>query len=49
MTMSEPRLRTLLRQAEKARSAGKRAAAAQLYREIVAEEPEVEAWQGWAN
>jgi len=45
--MSEPRLRTLLRQAEKAKKAGKRAAAAQLYREIVAEAPEsVEAWLG---
>ncbi|MBK6711726.1 MAG: hypothetical protein IPG51_15545 [Chloroflexi bacterium] len=47
MNMSEPRLRTLLRQAEKTKNAGKRAAAAQLYREIVAEEPDlVEAWLG---
>ena len=47
MNMSEPRLRTLLRQAEKTKNAGKRAAAAQLYREIVAEEPNlVEAWLG---
>jgi len=47
MSMSEPRLRTLLRQAEKAKEAGKRAAAAQLYREILEEAPEVsEAWLG---
>ena len=50
MTMSEPRLRTLLRQAERTKGAGKRAAATQLYREIVAEAPEsVEAWLGLAE
>lgn len=50
MTMSEPRLRTLLRQAERTKGVGKRAAAMQLYREIVAEAPEsAEAWLGLAE
>jgi hypothetical protein len=49
MTMSEPRLRLLLRQAERTKEAGKRAAAAQLYRDIVAEAPQSsEAWLGLA-
>lgn len=49
MTMSEPRLRSLLRQAERTKGAGKRAAAAQLYREILEEVPEsAEAWLGLA-
>ncbi len=50
MSMSEPRLRSLLRQAERTQNAGKRAAAAQLYRDIVAEAPEVvEAWLNLAE
>jgi hypothetical protein len=50
MTISEPRLRSLLRQAERIKDAGKRAAAAQLYREITEEAPEsAAAWLGLAE
>lgn len=50
MTISEPRLRSLLRQAEKVAASGKRAAAATLYRQIVEEAPESEAaWLGLAG
>jgi len=40
MTISGPRLRTLIRQAERAKGAGKLAAAEQSYREILEEAPE---------
>jgi len=43
MTMSQPRLRSLLRQAVKVEESGKRAAAEQLYQQILAEAPETEA------
>ena len=47
MTMNGPRLRSLLRQAERAKDAGKLAVAQQSYREILAEAPESpEAWLG---
>ncbi len=50
MTISGPRLRTMLRQAERAKEAGKLAAAEQSYREILAEAPEAsEAWAGLAD
>lgn len=50
MTISGPRLRTLIRQAERAKEAGKLAAAEQSYREILAEAPESpEAWLGLAD
>jgi len=50
MTISEPRLRTLLRQAEKTAASGKRAAAETLYRQIVEEAPESDAaWLGLAG
>ncbi|NHZ72386.1 MAG: hypothetical protein GWP17_04805, partial [Aquificales bacterium] len=50
MTISGPRLRTLLRQAERAQNAGKLAAAEQSYREILEEAPESpEAWLGLAG
>lgn len=50
MTMSEVRLRTLLRQADRVAEAGKRAAAEQLYQEILAEAPEAAAaWLGVAQ
>ena len=50
MTMSEVRLRTLLRQADRVAEAGKRAAAEQLYQEILAEAPEAAAaWLGLAQ
>jgi len=49
MTQLNPRLRRLLRQADRAARANKRAAATQLYQEILAEEPELpEAWLGLA-
>lgn len=50
MTMSEVRLRVLLRQADGVAGAGKRAAAAQLYQEILDEAPQaVAAWLGLAQ
>ena len=50
MTINGPRLRTLLRQAERAKDAGKLAAAEQSYREILAEAPDSpEAWLGLAD
>lgn len=50
MTMSEVRLRALLRQAEQVAEAGKRAAAEQLYRDILLEAPEAAgAWLGLAQ
>ncbi len=50
MTISGPRLRSLLRQAEKAADSGKRAAARTLYRQILEEAPESEAaWLGLAG
>lgn len=50
MSISGPRLRTLLRQAERAKNAGKRVAAEQLYREILIEDVDsAEAWQGLAE
>ncbi|MCP4423875.1 MAG: hypothetical protein GY803_05230, partial [Chloroflexi bacterium] len=50
MTISGPRLRTLLRQAERTAAAGKRAAAETLYRQIIEEAPETEAaWLGLAG
>lgn len=50
MTISDPRVRALLRRADKVARSGKRAAAAQLYREIVEDAPELEdAWLGLAN
>lgn len=50
MTISGPRLRSLLRQAERAKDAGKLAAAEQSYREILEEAPDSpEAWLGLAD
>jgi tetratricopeptide (TPR) repeat protein len=50
MTISGPRLRTLLRQAERAKEAGKLAAAEKSYREILEEVPDsAEAWLGLAG
>ncbi len=50
MEISDPRLRSLLRQAERVAASGKRAAAESLYREIVEEAPEAEAaWLGLAD
>ncbi len=50
MTISEPRLRSLIRQAERVATSGKRAAAATLYRQVIAEAPETEAaWLGLAE
>jgi hypothetical protein len=47
LPMSGPRLRSLLRQAKQVADAGKKAAAAQLYNDILAEAPDsVEAWVG---
>ncbi|MCB8928344.1 MAG: hypothetical protein H6652_22290 [Ardenticatenaceae bacterium] len=47
MDVQDPRLRTLLRQADKVARAGKRAAAEQLYRQLLEEGPDVaEAWYG---
>ena len=49
MTISGPRLRTLLRQAERTAEAGKRAAAKQIYEQIIEEdETAEEAWLGLA-
>ena len=48
--LNGPRLRSLLRQANKVADGGKRAAAVQLYRQILAEAPETEAaWLGLAE
>ncbi|MFQ5400022.1 MAG: tetratricopeptide repeat protein [Anaerolineae bacterium] len=50
MTISEPRLRSLLRQAKKVADSGKRAAAVKLYRQIIEEAPDSdEAWLGLAE
>lgn len=50
MTMTSPRVRALLRQARRTEDSGKRAAAEQLYRQILDEEPRaVEAWLGLAR
>lgn len=50
MTISGPRLRTLLRQAERTAEAGKRAAAVQIYEQILEEDKTAEdAWLGLAN
>jgi hypothetical protein len=50
MEISDPRLRSLLRQAERVAESGKRAAAEALYRQVLAEAPEAEkAWQGLAS
>jgi tetratricopeptide (TPR) repeat protein len=47
MEIQEPRLRLLLRQADKIANAGKRAAAEQMYRQIIEENPDVaQAWFG---
>lgn len=47
MDVQDPRLRSLLRQANKVADAGKRAAAEQLYRQLLEEGPDVaEAWYG---
>lgn len=50
MAMTNPRVRALLRQAERTENSGKRAAALQLYRQILDEEPRaVDAWLGLAR
>lgn len=50
MELSDPKLRSLLRQAERVAASGKRAAAETLYREILEEAPEAEvAWMGLAD
>lgn len=50
MTISGPRLRTLLRQAERTAAAGKRAAATQIYEQILEEDATaVPAWLGLAS
>ena len=50
MEINDPRLRSLLRQAERVAASGKRAAAESLYREIVEEAPKAEAaWLGLAD
>ncbi|MFW6097918.1 MAG: hypothetical protein ACOC9Z_07570, partial [Chloroflexota bacterium] len=50
MAMTNPRVRALLRQAERTEDSGKRAAALQLYRQILDEEPRaVDAWLGLAR
>lgn len=47
MNIDDPRLRNLVRQAHKVSKSGKRAAAAELYQEILAENPNLaEAWAG---
>ncbi|GJM41432.1 MAG: hypothetical protein DHS20C20_17140 [Ardenticatenaceae bacterium] len=47
MDLKDPRLRSLLRQANKVADTGKRAAAEQLYRQLLAEAPNVaDAWYG---
>lgn len=50
MDGTSPRVRALLRQAQRTEESGKRSAAEQLYRQIVDEEPQVvEAWLGLAR
>ncbi|UCG25479.1 MAG: hypothetical protein JSW55_05675 [Chloroflexota bacterium] len=50
MTVESPRIRSLLRQADRVAESGKRAAAEQLYREIIDEAPEAaRAWYGLAQ
>lgn len=50
MEMNQPRIRSLMRQASRVEEAGKRAAAEQLYRQILDEAPETEAaWLGLAR
>lgn len=50
MEISDPRLRSLLRQAGRVAASGKRAAAESLYRQILEEAPEAEAaWLGLAD
>lgn len=50
MEMNQPRIRSLMRQASRVEEAGKRAAAEQLYRQILDEAPEMEdAWLGLAR
>ncbi len=47
MDVQDPRLRSMLRQADRVADSGKRAAAEQLYRQIIEEAPELaEAWFG---
>ncbi|MCA9920662.1 MAG: tetratricopeptide repeat protein, partial [Anaerolineales bacterium] len=47
MEIQDPRVRSLLRQANKVAESGKKAAAEQLYRQILEEAPDVaEAWYG---
>ncbi len=49
-TISDPRLRSLLRQAERTANAGKRAAAEQLYRQLLDEAPHsADAWVGLSS
>ncbi|HRQ40838.1 MAG TPA: hypothetical protein PLD25_23235 [Chloroflexota bacterium] len=50
MEINQPRIRSLMRQAARVEEAGKRAAAEQLYRQILDEAPEMEdAWLGLAR
>ena len=50
MDIQDPRLRSLLRQAKRAADSGKKAAAAQLYRQIIEEAPDTSlAWLGLAE
>jgi hypothetical protein len=50
MLVDSPRIRSLLRQADSVAAAGKRAAAEQLYRQIIEEAPETaQAWYGLAQ
>ncbi len=50
MQNTDPRIRSLLRQASNVAAANKRAAAEQLYRQVIAEAPDVpEAWLGLAG
>ena len=50
MTFESPRIRSLLRQADRVAESGKRAAAEQLYRQIIDEAPDAaQAWYGLAQ
>ena len=50
MDGNTPRIRSLLRQAKRIESAGKRAAAQELYRDVISESPDtVDAWLGLAR
>ncbi len=50
METNSPRIRSLLRQADRTADGGKRAAAQQLYRQIIEEAPETAAaWAGLGN